>query len=488
MTQDAEGYVSQIGYAFAYHPELNPLRARLALLNAGWAPPAMQSACELGYGQGLAVNVHAAASGVSWRGTDAMPQHAASARGLAQAGGAELDDQPFEVFCARGDLPAFDFIGLHGVWSWVSDANARTIVAFIGRCLRPGGVVYVSYNALPGAAAMAPLRRLLATYAEGAADVAIEGRIDAAFDFAGRVLQLTPRYAARPEALERVAALRGRGHSYLAHEYFNRDWRPMDVAELGAALAPAGLGYACPAGLLDHVDALNLTPPQRTLLQGLDDPMLRETARDFMLGQQFRRDYWVRGARRLNDDERTAALRETRLVLTRPRDQVVLSVAGALGEAALSGALYDPILDALADGGARTIGEIEHGLEGSGIGLPQIVQAVMVLAGKGDLAPSQDASAVTAAGPATRRLNAAILARARTDGDIQTLASPMTGGGVPVDRVEQLFLLARSEGRRPDEWAAHARDILGHDALEIEARTEAFTRERLPLLERLGVA
>ena len=497
MTQGADGYVSEIGYAFAYHPELNPLRARLALLNAGWAPPRVQGACELGYGQGLAVNIHAAAGEVSWRGTDAMPEHAAFARGLAQAIGADLDGQTFEAFCAREDLPDFDFIGLHGVWSWISEANARVIVDFIGRRLRPGGVVYVSYNALPGAAAMAPLRRLLAAHAEAAGDGSmggpIGGRIDAAFDFAGRVLEATPRYAARPEALERVAALRGRGHGYLAHEYFNRDWRPMDVAELGAALAPAGLSYACPAGLLDHVDALNLTPAQRALLQGLDDPMLRETARDFMLGQQFRRDYWIRGLGRLNDEARATALREVRLVLTRPRDQVGLSVTGALGEATLSGALYDPILDILADGvgadgAARSIGEIELGLEGSGVGLAHIVQAVVVLAGKGDIAPAQAAPVVAAAEPAARRLNATILARARTDGDIQTLASPVTGGGVAVDRVEQLFLLARAEGRGPEAWAAHARAVLGDETLEIEARAEAFAQARLPLLEGLGVA
>ena len=486
MTQGADGYVSQIGYAFAYHPELNPLRARLALLNAGWAPPQVQNACELGYGQGLAVNIHAAASDVRWRGTDAMPEHAAFARELARASGADLDGQTFEAFCAREGLPEFDFIGLHGVWSWISEANARTIVDFIGRRLRVAGVVYVSYNALPGAAAMAPLRRLLAAHAE-AAGGPIGERIDAAFDFAGRVLEATPRYAARPEALERVAALRSRGHGYLAHEYFNRDWRPMDVAELGVALAPAGLTYACPAGLLDHVDALNLTPAQRALLQGLDDPMLRETARDFMLNQQFRRDYWVRGLGRLNDGERTAMLRETRLVLTRPRDQVTLSVTGALGEAALGGALYEPILDILADGGARSIGEIERRLDGSGVGLPHIVQAAIVLAGKGDLAPAQEVSAIAAAEPATRRLNAAILARAGADGDIQILASPVTGGGVAVDRLEQLFLLARAEGQGLDAWAAHARTVLGDDALEIEARAEAFAQVRLPLLEALGV-
>ena len=483
MTDGPDGYVSQIGYAFAYHAELNPLRARLALLNAGWAAPEVTDACELGYGQGLAVNIHAAASQVRWRGTDALPAHAAFARSLAEISGAEakLDGQTFEDFCARDDLPDFDFVGLHGVWSWVSEANARIVVDFLRRRLKPGGVVYVSYNSLPGAAAMAPLRRLLISHADTTAGGDLGAGIDAAFDFAGQILASTPRYGARPKAMARVAELRARGHSYLAHEYFNRDWRPVDVAALGEALAPAGLRYACPAGLLDHIDALHLTPAQRELVQGIADPMLRETARDFMLNREFRRDYWVKGAVPLAPDARDAALRDQRLALTRPRAEVSLSVSGGLGAAALGGALYDPILDVLADGGPRSMGDIEQALAGTGIGLGHIAQAAMMLAGKGDLAPAQDEATMAAAKPATDRLNRALLQRALEDGEVTTLASPVTGGGVAVDRTEQLFLLARAEGA---DAAAFAGRVLDGD---LTGRAEAFERARLPMLAALGV-
>lgn len=73
MTDDwTAGYVADIGYTYGYYAELNPLRARLALLHAGFACPAtFENACELGFGQGLSVNLHAAASGVQWAGTNA---------------------------------------------------------------------------------------------------------------------------------------------------------------------------------------------------------------------------------------------------------------------------------------------------------------------------------------------------------------------------------------------------------------------------------
>ena len=76
------GYVADVDYSFGYYTELNPLRMRLALLNVFWAPPPCSVACELGYGQGVSVNVHAAASNIEWRGTDFNPGHASFARDL----------------------------------------------------------------------------------------------------------------------------------------------------------------------------------------------------------------------------------------------------------------------------------------------------------------------------------------------------------------------------------------------------------------------
>ena len=40
-------------------------------------------------------------------------------------------DDSFEQLLARDDLPAFDSISLHGVWSWVSRDNHRLITKFL---------------------------------------------------------------------------------------------------------------------------------------------------------------------------------------------------------------------------------------------------------------------------------------------------------------------------------------------------------------------
>jgi hypothetical protein len=162
------GYIADLAYTFGYYPELNPLRMRLAFLHAGLTMPRVETACELGYGQGVSVNVHATATLAQWWGTDFNPTQASFAQELASVSTSEarLYDEAFAEFCARTDLPDFDFIGLHGIWSWISEQNRSTIVDFLRRKLKVGGALYISYNTMPGWAAFAPMRHLLTEHAE----------------------------------------------------------------------------------------------------------------------------------------------------------------------------------------------------------------------------------------------------------------------------------------------------------------------------------
>ena len=288
MTDWTAGYVADIGYTYGYYTELNPLRVRLAFLNAGLVPPEVGSACELGFGQGMSANLHAAASVVQWAGTDFNPAQAGFAQELARVAnsGAQLFDEAFDQFCNRAELPEFDYIGLHGIWSWISDENRAVIVDFVRRKLKVGGVLYISYNTQPGWAAMVPMRDLLTEHAEvlGADGAGIVSRIDSALAFADQLLAANPAYArANPQIAERIKTIKGQDRHYVAHEYFNRDWQPMAFAKMAQWLEPAKLQWACSANYLDAIDAVNLTAEQQALLAGIPDPMFRQTTRDFCL-------------------------------------------------------------------------------------------------------------------------------------------------------------------------------------------------------------
>jgi hypothetical protein len=115
MADWTSGYVADLGYTFGYYPELNPLRSRLLLLHARLALPKLGTACELGFGQGVSVNVHAAASTTRWYGTDFNPAQASFASWPPAMPTAPAYDQSFAEFCTRDDLPDFDFIAVHGI-------------------------------------------------------------------------------------------------------------------------------------------------------------------------------------------------------------------------------------------------------------------------------------------------------------------------------------------------------------------------------------
>lgn len=511
MSAWTAGYVADIAYTYGYYIELNPLRAKLAFLNQGLAFPEIGTACELGFGQGLSANLHAAASVTKWYGTDFNPSQAAFAQELASASGAgpKLYDDAFAEFANRPDLPDFDYIGLHGIWSWISDENRSVITDFIRRKLKVGGVLYVSYNTLPGWATFAPMRHLMTEHAEvlGAEGRGIVSRINGAIDFAERLLATNPNFSrANPLVSDRLQKMKVHNRHYLAHEYFNRDWHPMHFATMANWLDDAKVQYACSAHFLDHVDGLNLTPDQQAFLGEIPDPMFRESVRDYMVNQQFRRDYWVKGLRKLNPIDQALQLRELKVLLVNSRSAVPLKIAGALGEGDMAPEVYDPILDVLADHRPRTVGQIEQAISARGISFGHLTQALIVLCGAGHLAPAQDDATIAEVKERVAKLNAHLCQKARGSNDIAHLASPVTGGGVPVDRFHQLFLACIAQGKTdPAEWAHSVWPIISllgqqlvkegrrldtkeESLAELNRMAVTFAERQLPVLRALQIA
>lgn len=524
MTDWTEGYTTDVGYTYGYFSELNPLRTRLALLNAGWDPRGLTDdapACELGFGQGVSVNIHAAASATPWIATDFNPAHAALAQELANASGAaahgtRLYDDAFADFCQCTDLPDFSFIGVHGIWSWISDANRAVIVDFVRRRLRVGGVLYISYNTQPGWAAMAPMRDLMALHAElfGVQGKGTTGCIDGALAFVDRLMATDPHYAkANPQVATRINRLQGMNRNYLAHEYFNQHWQPMAFHQMARWLEPAKLGFACSAHYQDHLGSLHFTAQQAALLQEQTDPVFRETVRDFLVNQQFRRDYWIKGGRRLTASEQSQVRGAQRVMLVAPAAQVTMKVQATVGEAALTESIYRPVLQALSDHQATSIADLWERLQGTAakgsVTYAQLNEALMLLIGKGDVVAVQDDAVTQRAQPLAADLNQYLIQLARHRTDITYLASPVSGGGIAANRFEQLFLLCLHESPAsapPDAPAladfvwqvllAGAQRIVQdgkplqtreENLAELTAQAAAFLSKRLPLLRRMGV-
>jgi hypothetical protein len=511
MNDWTHGYVADVNYTYSYCNELNPHRIPLLFLNAGLAFPRISTACELGFGEGISVTIHAVCTGCLWYGTDFNPAHTAFAESVMAACGTEakLFDQSFDEFCNRTDLPDFDFVGLHGVWSWISDENRRVIVDFLRRKLRAGGVVYTGYNTLPGWAAMIPMRRLMVEHMNVMIPPASGRirRIDSALDFAEKLCALDPLFVrVNPTIGDRINAMKHQHRSYLAHEYFNRDWLPMSFAEMTECLAAAKLTYACSAHFLDHVEAINLTTAQQAFLAEIPDAMFRQSVRDIIINQHFRRDYWVKGPRWLSQVEQAEALACQQVVLITDPSTITFDVTGALGQTGLSEAIYAPIIELLSSHKPFTLGEIAQAVAGTGLSGVQLYAALLVLAGKGVLAPACDEAALEKTKAQSVKLNLFLLEKARGNPELNHLASPVTGGGIPLSRFHQLFLLARSQGwNTPSDWAEAVLQVLAaqgehllkdgnplqtaeENLAELADEASLFATKLLPVLQALQVA
>ena len=326
-----EGYFTESTYTYGYYRELSPNFMRLCLLLNGYLAPEITADschCELGFGQGVSANIHAAATPGRFFGTDFNPSHATNANDLADASGADAKffEDSFEEFSKREDLPAFDTIGLHGIWTWVSAENRRHIVEIARQHLKSGGMFYNSYNCLPGWAPSAPLRELLSVYdrylgKSGAA----KGRVEESLKFVEGMLEAKPAYAAlAPNFAKTFEGLKKQNPNYLAHEYLNLDWDLMYFADVAEICQEAKLDFAAAAVPIEIVDKLNISAPAAEFLKTITNPIVKEQARDYFINRQFRKDIFIRGMRKITPLERLDKLLEMRYVLLTPAESVPL--------------------------------------------------------------------------------------------------------------------------------------------------------------------
>jgi SAM-dependent methyltransferase len=508
MADWGAGYVTDTAYVHDFCRVQTPAILSLAALSRNVAAAGSRGEplryCDLGCGQGLTANLVAAANPrAEVFAADFNPTHIAGARALAEAAGlgnVRFREASFDELAQDATLPDFDIICLHGVYSWVSPENRRAVVGLVRRRLKSGGMLYISYDAMPGWAGIAPLRRLLAQQ-HAASGGASQAGLAQALAFADKLRELGALfYRMYPYVAVQLDRLKKLPPSYLAHELLTRDWQAFAFADVAAELADAKLTFVGSAHLTDHVDRVNFTEAQQGFLAQIADPALAETTRDLIVGRQFRRDIFVKGVASVRPLSARERWLDTRFALTTPAGEIDLTFETALGTIQLRPDMYKPVIEVL-DHGPTTVRELVASPSAAKLEWSGLLDAIKVLVGRGDLQPALPAESEAERTASAHRFNAAVTALAKDSEDISYLASPVTGGGVRVDRLTQLYLQAKRDGgdpvaalaaiaergggivdRNDDKLSpAAARAALAGRAAQIEERT-------LPLLARLGIS
>jgi SAM-dependent methyltransferase len=322
-------YVTDVPYARRFVRELSPAWLDFTALICGVTPPPRADGfawCELGCGHGVTPALLAAAHPEGrFHGIDLMPQHIDFARQLCQeAGIANAGFHAVDFAAAEQlDLPRFDMIVAHGVYTWVDAAAQADLLRFVDRRLKPGGLLYLSYDCLPGWAGDMPLQHLLRSLTERAEGDSIT-RLDGA-DRIVTALQSLGADVLRLGAMGREwAELRRQlPPSYFVHQFLPPAWKPLYVTELRQAVAGIGLTPIGSATLRENVDAFTLDRTARELVAAASDPDLRELLRDYLLMKRFRRDVFGRNAVTLDEAHARERICGTTFLLSQPQDTSV---------------------------------------------------------------------------------------------------------------------------------------------------------------------
>jgi SAM-dependent methyltransferase len=494
------GYVTDLPYLPGYYRHQSPLHLNLACLLGGVAalelhPGKALSYLELGCGHGFGA-LALATSNPAWQvtGIDFSPAHIGSARALAAAAGianarfveadlATLADTP-----RLGEVPEADVASLHGLWSWVPDAVREGIVRLLATKVRPGGVVQISYNALPAWQSALGMQRLLREAGE---------RVPARSDcqvVAGLeiVSSLAEAKAHHLHGLPFVASLLEHSRhcqtAYLAHEYMCETWRPCFHADVVAALSAAKLDWVASANLLENFSPLMLPEEARTIRDRFDDPIIRELIKDLCLPRGLRQDVFVRGARKIVPADRDAALEEVVLGLLCPPAEFAWEIELPSGKATLEGGFFGPIVAALARG-PQSVRDLlrlpdlpRHDNPSEVIGmLVGTEQAIPMLAPPGE--PD----------PRVRRFNqmaASAFVRSENLNTGMALAASGTGSPVPCTMLD-LFVAARQDEKQQSPDTVGWAETLGIGRPEEEHRRLAafidrLVADRAPIWRMLG--
>jgi SAM-dependent methyltransferase len=499
MTQSwSNGYVADIAYIEGFYVQQSPARMALACLCGNVAidlPEPDDSACylELGCGCGMGALL-IAASNPAWQvvAVDYNPAHIAIGAGLARA--ARIDNIRFieadlaqlAGSAAAATIPTADFVSMHGLWSWVGADVRAGIIRLLAAKTRPGGMVHVSYNALPAWQGGIGLQRLI--YEAG---IRSPGRSDlqaqAGLALAREIKQAEGRYLTESSlARDLVDATAGMSHEYLSHEYMAADWAPAFHADVAAAMAQAKLDWVASANPLENFPELMLTAEQRTVMDRYKDPIMRELIKDMCLPRQLRHDVFVRGARRLSNSERDAAIAQLTVVPVVSADELQTKIRVPAGMAEMGDPLKTMMATAMR--GPAKIGDLLALHDGRSN--PAELVSVLVGSHQCQIAMRQDGARADTADRLNRVLGSRVhsIAEARTTGG---LASSQLGTGLTAPPLVQFIAARLLGGEREDNvesWIeALSADVVPEKHDTVRSVVCAAIEQRVPILRQLRI-
>lgn len=280
--------VAYPGHAFAQtHPAHLATIAHIHGMTP--APTTAMRVLELGCGRGgNLIPMALQCPGAELVGIDLSGQAIAHAKAdAAELGATNVSFHHLDIMAASAALGRFDYILVHGVYSWVPQPVRERIMALFGELLTPQGIAYVSYNALPGCR-LRDLARDVMLFETRDIDDPIE-KVRAARAAIKRFAEATDAETFYGAALrERMKQIETIPDNVLYHDDLNPGARAFALHEVLAAAEPHGLQFLAEASFPNNFGGAR-GPAQQVLNEiPITEPLRQEQSLDLLIGRCFR--------------------------------------------------------------------------------------------------------------------------------------------------------------------------------------------------------
>lgn len=498
-----------VPYTWGYYGEMNPSLLNYVCALGRFAPPRLDqefTVCELGCGHGVSVNIHAQLYPQGkFIGIDIADAHIANAREIAAESG--LDNVRFEkldiAVMDDNAVEPLDYILLHGVYSWVGDETRAAICKLIADKLKPGGVVYLSYNAMPGWSALLPLRALMEAHTADSGDDPVVKARRGLTHLQSLKQQKVGFFEDNPLARRFVDEMANQEIEYVAHEFFGPDATPFYFTQVAADMEAAGVRIAGSADV--HLNFIDLAAPEE-FHQLLRDTTSRpdfESTGDFIRNQRFRKDVYIKEPTILSEAEQLDYLSAVPFGTNCVADDFQRTARFNEIELAYQADIFEILIQRLS-ASAVSVNALIDEVPFSDIAPELLVDAIKFLTANRQLLPfSAPTTPVPANALTSERFelpvpfNLSMLKRGLFNWPSVALAGPAAGIGLEVSTSDALFTVCSVEAPAGQvaDWASQRmaeadREMSGGSgdvALALGAALKDFRTTRLAKFIELGL-
>ncbi len=207
-----------------------------------------------------------------------------------------------DLLDAGSELGQFDYIIAHGLYAWVPEPVRERMMALCGELLAPNGIVFVSYNALPGGHLRKMLREMMLYHVKGIEEP--HKRVSESIAFLHFLLESRPEDDAYRLLIQKqLEQMEMRRPELTFHDWLTEAYHPVLFSEFAEHARRHGMQYLSEALLPPMTDPWYRSEI-RSAVEGAagGDILKQEQVLDFMRGRMFRQTLLCRAERVVRRD------------------------------------------------------------------------------------------------------------------------------------------------------------------------------------------